>query len=59
LFWLIAPAFHPVGLQVHWLDIVTPIALGGLWLAAFAWQLAGKPLLPQHDPRLQEALAHE
>jgi hypothetical protein len=59
LFWLIAPAFHPTGLHIHWLDIVAPVALGGLWLAAFAWQLAGKPLLPRHDPRLQEALVHE
>jgi hypothetical protein len=59
LFWLIAPAFHPAGLHLHWLDIGMPIALGGIWLAAFAWQLAGKPLLPLHDPRLQEVVAHE
>jgi len=59
LFWLVVPAFHPTGLHLHWLDLVTPIAMGGIWLASFAWQLAGKPLLPRHDPRLQEALAHE
>jgi hypothetical protein len=59
LYWLIVPAFHPDGLHLHWLDMVLPIGIGGLWLAAFAWQLAGKPLLPRHDPRLQEILAHE
>lgn len=59
LFWLIAPAFHPDGLRLHWLDGVMVIALGGLWLAVFAWQLAGKPLMPSHDPRFQEAFAHE
>jgi hypothetical protein len=59
LYWLIVPAFHPTGLHLHWLDVVLPVGMGGLWLAAFAWQLAGKPLLPRHDPRLQEMLAHE
>lgn len=59
LFWLIVPAFHQAGLHLHWLDVVMPIALGGVWLAAFTWQLAGKPLLPQRDPGLQEVLAHE
>ncbi|MBI1881548.1 MAG: hypothetical protein HYR94_25485 [Chloroflexi bacterium] len=59
LFWLIVPAFHPSGLHFHWLDVVLPIGMGGLWLAVFTRQLAGKPLLPRHDPRLQEMLAHE
>ncbi|MBI1880379.1 MAG: hypothetical protein HYR94_19525 [Chloroflexi bacterium] len=59
LFWLIAPAFHPQGLHLHWLDLIAPIAMGGIWLAAFVWQLSGKPLLPRHDPRLQEAFGHE
>jgi hypothetical protein len=59
LFWLVVPAFHPTGLHLHWLDVVMPIALGGIWLATFAWQLTGKPLLPLHDPRLQEVVAHE
>jgi hypothetical protein len=59
LFWLVVPAFHPTGLRLHWLDVVMPIALGGIWLATFAWQLTGKPLLPLHDPRLQEVVAHE
>lgn len=59
LFWLIVPAFHPNGLHLHWLDGVMMIALGGFWLAAFAWQLAGKSLVPRHDPRFQEAFAHE
>lgn len=59
LFWLIVPALHPIGLHLHWLDLVLPIALGGIWLTVFAWQLAGKPLLPRHDSHLQEAFVHE
>jgi hypothetical protein len=57
LFWLVVPAFHPSGLSVHWLDIVAPVGVGGLWVAAGVWQLRGKPLLPLHDPRVESAFA--
>ena len=43
-FWEVAPAFHSQVLRIHWLDIVTPIAIGGLWLAAFFWHLERTPL---------------
>lgn len=59
LFWIVAPNFHEHSIHVHWLDFVTPIAIGGLWIAAFVWQLKGRALLPQHDPRLQEVFSHE
>ena len=51
LFWIIAPAFHPKGLSLHWLDAMAPLGLGGIWIAVFVWQLKGRPLLPLHDPR--------
>jgi hypothetical protein len=56
LFWLIAPEFHENGLVVHWLDIVLPLSMGALWLAAFVWQFRGRPILPVHDPQFDEAL---
>jgi hypothetical protein len=59
LWWLIEPAFYQTGFHISWLDLVTPIAIGGLWVAMFAWQLKDKPLLPRRDPRFQEAFAHE
>jgi hypothetical protein len=58
LFWLIMPAFYPNEIHFHWLDLVIPIAMGGGWIAVFVRQLAGKPLLPLHDPHLQE-IVHE
>jgi len=57
-FWLVMPAFFPGQLHVHWLDIVAPIAVGGLWLAAFLWQLQRRSLLPWYEPRLQEVMPH-
>jgi hypothetical protein len=56
LFWLIAPEFHENGLVVHWLDVVLPLSMGALWLAAFVWQLRGRAILPVHDPQFDEAL---
>jgi hypothetical protein len=56
LFWLIAPEFHRNGILVSWLDVVLPVALGGIWLGSFVWQLRGRPILPLHDPQFDEAL---
>ena len=64
LHWLITPSFshggeeshHGMGL--HWMDVVTPLGMGGLWLAAFCFFLRKQPLLPQNDPLLEEAVAH-
>jgi len=41
---------------VSWLDIVTPIAIGGLWFWMFFTQLRQRPLLPIGDPYLAAAL---
>jgi hypothetical protein len=50
LFWVIRPSF--ANGQFTWLDIVLPVAIGGLWLAAFAWLLTRRPLVGQYDPML-------
>jgi hypothetical protein len=52
------PAFFPGRLHVHWLDLMAPIAVGGIWLAVFLWQLQRRALLPWDEPRLQEVLPH-
>ncbi len=46
LFWMVMPAFHPGGFRVHWMDLLMPVGIGGLWLAAFVWRLKRRPLLP-------------
>jgi hypothetical protein len=55
LLWLIAPAFHPKALYLHWLDVAALAAVGGLWIGAFAHYLGASALLP-NDPRFVEAL---
>jgi hypothetical protein len=60
LFWHIEPTFHK-NFYVSWLDIVLPLAIGGLWLAVFFGNLKARPLLPLYDPQTQAVLepAHE
>lgn len=58
-FWMVAPAFSPNGLHLHWLDIVAPAGIGGIWFAVFIWQLKGRALLPLHDSHLLEIQAHK
>jgi hypothetical protein len=56
VFWLTAPAFRHDRFGIHWLDIVLPIALGGIWLGVFVYQLRGRALLPVYDPEFEEAV---
>lgn len=54
-FWLVEPAFHPEGFSIHWLDVAAPAGIGGVWVALLLWQLKKRPLLPAHEPALEEA----
>jgi hypothetical protein len=56
LFWMTRPEFTSSAVP-SWLDLVLPIALGGLWLGFFAFNLKQCPLLPLGDPKLEEAIA--
>ena len=53
-FWLVQPTFSTTGLHVHWMDMLLPLGLGGLWLTAFVRQIRGHALVPLHDPRLAD-----
>jgi hypothetical protein len=58
VFWLTQPAVAGSRFRLHWMDILAPVGVGGLWLAAFLWQLGKRPLLPMNDPEMEAALAH-
>ena len=57
-YWHVAPEFHKEGLSVGILDVATPIAIGGVFLALFAANLRKHSLLPVNDPGFEKALAH-
>jgi hypothetical protein len=66
LIWLVAPTFSHAaepgarfGLMPHWMDVVIPIGLAGVWVFLFARQLRSRSLLPTNDPYFKEIFAHE
>jgi hypothetical protein len=48
--WMVEPTFHPDGVFVHWLDVLVPVALGGLWGALLLRMLATRPVVAHRDP---------
>ena len=46
-------AFH-----IDWLDIVAPIAIGGIWLWWFFGELMKRPMVPVQDPFFASAVEH-
>ena len=60
LFWYIEPSFH-TSLSFYWgylLDLIVPIAIGGLWMAMFYRNLRSRPMLPLYDLHAQEFLEY-
>jgi len=63
-FWLVIPnpvPHHPDAgavMNLHWMYVVVPIAMAGIWLAYFAWELAKRPLLVRNDPQLPRLWEH-
>lgn len=56
--WTIGPVFRHEGSSLHWLDFAMVLGMGCIWLALFWRNLAGRPLVPAHDPYFKEAMAH-
>jgi hypothetical protein len=57
--WLVGPTFEHHGFPVHWMDVVVPAGLMGIWLFWFTRQLRSRALMPLNDPFLKEAFAHD
>lgn len=56
-FWNAMPAFSYGDFTFHVLDLLAPIALGGIWVWLFVRELKKRPLLPVGDPYLEEVFA--
>ena len=65
MFYLIGPSNRvmPGGIEqgsfyISWMDIVAPVAVGGVWLWWFFGELAKRPMVPVNDPYLEGAIEH-
>ncbi len=56
LFWLLGPYERHATHALGWINFVTPLAVGGIWVAVFLWHLGSRPLLPLGDAGLPEVL---
>jgi hypothetical protein len=54
--WLVVPNFTHAEMRIHWMDLLAPVGLGGIWLGLCLRQVKTRPLLPLHDPYMDEAL---
>lgn len=57
LFWTVAPSLYGKRAFIHWLDIVTLVGIGGVWLAVFFTTLGRRLLWPdvQGEPIAEAA----
>ncbi len=54
LLWMLVPAFPDH--KWIWLDAISLIGFGGLWLAFFTWQLGKRSLIPINDPQFESTV---
>jgi hypothetical protein len=59
VYWQVAPLFRHQGFPFHWLDPVTLVAVGGLWIWFFLYQLKRRSLLAAGDTFVQDLTDHD
>jgi hypothetical protein len=52
----VMPVFRTTRISEHWMDFLTPIGIGGIWLAYFLHHWKRWPVLPRHDYNEAQAL---
>ncbi len=54
LLWMLVPAFPDH--KWIWLDVISLLGFGGLWVAFFTWQLGKRSLIPINDPQFESTM---
>jgi hypothetical protein len=54
MYWMVLPAFGGGNVRLSWMDIALPLGMAAIWFSYFLWQLQRMPILPIHDPRMEE-----
>jgi hypothetical protein len=55
-YYLVMPSFPDTTLSEHWMDFLTPLGIGGLWLWCFLHELKRRPMLPRQADDRAEAV---
>jgi hypothetical protein len=48
-YWLVGPEVAGGALAFHWLDVVVPAGMLGLWVSVFAREFGARPVVPVHE----------
>ncbi len=56
MYWLAVPTLHPHGIQLSWIDLVTMLGIGGLFIGLFFYRLRKHAILPIGDPKLNDSI---
>lgn len=56
MLWMVLPSFGGANAPLTWMNVVLPLAMGGIWFAYFLWQLERLPILAVHDQRMETAM---
>jgi hypothetical protein len=59
LYWVAMPVFSPDHVSLGVMDLLTFLAVGGLWVALLARLASRASLIPKGDPRLSDSLMFE
>ena len=60
LYPVLVPAFsHDGKFHFSWMYIVAPIAIGGIWVWFFLWQLGKRALIPINDPQFESVMEQQ
>jgi hypothetical protein len=63
LFWFIEPNFYQNGVRYTWaaliMNLLVPIAMGGIWVWLFFYQLKSWPLFPLRDHMWEELMKQQ
>jgi hypothetical protein len=55
-YWQVIPVFYPAGFTLPLVSLITPLAIGGLWLAAFVWHLKHTPQVEMPEINVIEGI---
>ena len=60
LYPVLVPAFsHDEKFHFSWMYVVGPIAIGGIWVWFFLWQLGKRALIPINDPQFESVMEQQ
>jgi hypothetical protein len=56
LYWLVLPNLHKHHFHFSWMDLVTFLGVGGIFLFFFWKRFSSQPIIPVKDPKLQASI---